>query len=201
MQTLGQPWSWALALLFPAVSSVPLDSEPGHAALCFCSHNSSPLLPLPLEPQGLLNQSFSFQSSHPRPSPQLWSLLSFQSLKSRNIPVVCHSRLESAFLKSKECVGAGTASTPSGSGLPVLFTSQVLPMGCARHSSTFPGQWEAEYTADAASEDHSRTRPILSSVQLGAWNGHRESPVCSSFLLASPQALGAAFLPGIGSLE
>ena len=56
-------------------------------------------------------------------------------------------------------------------------------------------QGAAEPTADTAGEDHVWNLPVLSSVQLRAWRGHRGSPVCSSLLLASSWALWAAPCP------
>ena len=65
---------------------------------------------LPLGPP--ITTSHHPQSTPSHPSPQVWSFLSLQSLKLRNVPIVCHTHLENAFLKSRERVAAGVTSTP-----------------------------------------------------------------------------------------
>lgn len=104
---------WAALVLVLALLCSPILS-PGMQPSASAATCSSPLrlFPLPLEPQGLsLNSSFqNLPPSHP--SPQVWSFLSLQSLKLRNVPIVCHTHLENAFLKSRERVAAGVTSTP-----------------------------------------------------------------------------------------
>lgn len=99
-QALGQ------ALVLSAGSPISCSQlESKHTALCLSSHTylSAPALPLLIGIHLLIGQNSLFQS------PWLWKLLFFQSLKPKIMPIISHSHLETAFLKSRECVGAGVA--------------------------------------------------------------------------------------------